>query len=391
VTLGAMFASREPVLKKEKVPWSPAEMVLLAAFLVVMACFIMNSSYYPVVAMDAHSYDGRAQYLLHDGTLDLDMYHWPGSNWNGNSNITYPPLHSLGLALFYALGGVQSKMLSGFFLVAFSISLYGVFREGLPRVFAFLLCIFFSLTPEMMSHASFVLLNVPAAALLTASAICLSRMLNTGYRGWLILAGVFAMGASGVRTDAIPIHLSLGVAFTLAYLIDTRSMKAFLRVLPTFALAWALPLLTWGTWLLYLRFIIGVEALSPFTTVNNIGAGMMWFVVKQVPFHTGTFAYVFMAYLVAFALFLIWGRGDARGRFFHLATLLCFGVIVVMYGFISRDFGGGPKDVLNSSFKRALFNVVPLTVMAIGFSPPWRWLTRVTKHILHRSDPLQDS
>lgn len=79
--------SRTPISREE---WTPAEWILTTGLGVAAVFAATKAVFFPVVAMDAHAYAGRALAMLHDQRLDIRLYHWPEPP-SSNSNLTYPP------------------------------------------------------------------------------------------------------------------------------------------------------------------------------------------------------------------------------------------------------------------------------------------------------------
>ena len=233
-------------------PRTPAEWVLAAALALQAWWIAQNILFHPVAAIDDHSYAGRALYFLHDQRLDLGIYHWP-SPPGTSSNLYYPPLYSLALAIPHALGSWQPKVVNVFFALAWPLLLYGALREHLPRVPAMLWIFFLALTPEIYSMSSFALLNMPAMVLTTGVALALGRFLEMRSRGELVLAAILGAAAAGIRPDAVVVHATL---CGLALLVVFRG--AGLREWIGIALVGLAPLLTWGTWSVFVRTGIGL-------------------------------------------------------------------------------------------------------------------------------------
>ncbi len=374
VTVGGLFAARRREVPAPTFPpWTPAEWILAGALGVLALVIAQNALYFPVLATDAHSYTGRALYLLHDRTLNLALYHWPGTGGIADTNIAYPPLMSLGFAVTYALEGWQPKIVTLFFALAWPLVTFGVLRALLPRFAALVWTLVLTLTPELLAHTSLALLNLPAMALATGEAAALARFLATGRRGWLFPAGALAAGAAGVRPDAIVVHAALGLAALLILLVH-RDRRVLRRALPGLVLVGAAPLLTWGSWTAYLAGVVGVESLGPVARGTTIG-------LPEVLRHLGRLLVNWPAFGVTFLLWLAtlpfsFTRAGTEARFYRVAAPLVLLALVSVFSSLDRSFGGGPADVLTSSFKRALFYVVPLAGLAAALTPPWSLLAR---------------
>ena len=370
---GLIAARRRSVPVPAFPPWTPAEWILAGALGVLALVIAQNALCFPVLATDAHSYTGRSLYLLHDPSLNLALYHWPGGKGVGDTNLAYPPLISLGFAVACALGGWQPKRVTPLFALAWPLLTFDVLRALLPRFAALAWTLVLTLTPELLAHTSFALLNLPAMALAAGEAAALARFLATGRRGWLFPAGALAAGAAGVRPDAIVVHAALGLAALLVLLVH-RDRRVLRRALPGLILVGLAPLLTWGSWTAYLAGVVGVRSLGPVARGTTIG-------VPEVLRHLGRLLVSWPAFGFTFLLWLVtlpfsFTRAGTEARYFRVAAPLVLLALVSLFSLLDRGFGGGPADVLNSSFKRALFYVVPLAGLAAALTPPWSLLAR---------------
>jgi hypothetical protein len=357
-------------------PWTPAEIVLLGALALYAVHVLLSSLYSPVLALDAHSYDGRARYLLHDGTLNLDLYHWPGPGPTPGGNLTYPPLFSLALATTYAFGGWQSKIVVTGFGLAWPLVVYGALRPRLPRFACLAWTLFLAWTPEVITHLSYALINLPAMALAAAEAVLLGRFVLTGRKACLAPAAVLGAGLAGVRADGLVVHAALWGTTVLFTAFAGGRGRTDPRVAAGLLLVALAPLLTWGTWSLYLRGVVGLEPAAIFGTENVIGvarvASVTWFFL----FRAEPFLPVFYPWLLSLPSALLWPGADRTGLFYQAAALCILISVAVVFTFMKTDFGGGAADMLNFSYKRILFYLVPLAGLAAALSPPWTWLAR---------------
>ena len=362
--------------KAKEAPWTPAEALLALAFLVYAGAVALNALFFPEMSLDAHSYDGRARFLLHDGTLDLALYHWPGASVQGSTNITYPPLFSLGLAVGHAFGGWQSKIVNPFFSVAWPLVVYGALRQSIPRFWALAWTLFLAVTPDVLAHASYALLNMPAMALTTGEAVALARFVRYRERRWLFLAALFAAGAAGVRPDAVSVHAALLLTASVALLLDRRPREILFLGAPALA-----PLLTWGTWTLYLKLVIGAETLAPAGGEERIGLGKVLHAVRVYLLSWETYGATFLAWFPSLLLF--WARRNRDGLFFLGASVAVLASLVTVFSTLDASYGGGPSEVLSYSFKRSLFYVVPLAGLAAALNPPGIWLAARGRGWIH--------
>ncbi len=392
--LAAGAAGRNrPASPAEREIWSPPELLLAAALGIYAGLAFLNACYFPITAMDAFAYDGRARFFMEDGTMNIALYHWPGNESTPRSNITYPPLFSLALSTVYMLGGWQSKMITGFFAVTWPFLVFAVLRRSLPRFAALLWTLGLAFTPEVFAHASFALLNLPTMALLLAEVACILVYRDTHDARILAVVALLGTAAAGVRPDAIVYHAVLVGACALfewrsgrsgdapAGSTDARFRTENHRRLARLGLAFAAPLLMLGSWAAYLRFVVGTVAGDPFSGGTPLGFG---FVLSELPrrlFRIDTNGPVFHAWLVALAGLLVRRNRDAL--FLHTVTFGFLAALVVLFSRLDAGQGGGALEVAASSFKRSLFYVIPVAGLAAAHSAPFLNLARLGPGILY--------
>ena len=375
--LAGKNAPAPPPRKPE--PWTPAEGVLLVALAGYLVLSASSALYFPISATDAFSYDVRAKFMVAEKILDISYFHWPGTMTTTSSNTAYPPLFPLSLAVTYVFGGWQTKIVTLMFYTALPLCIFSVLRQKLPRFPSLLAALFVPLTPEIFSHASYALLNTPAATLALGEAVAVYRYTQERKRGWLVLAAVLAGGLTGLRPDGVVIHGAVGLAGFLSTL--ERDWKR----IALWALLAAAPVLTLGVWTWYSRQVIGIPVQAPFEGDSVFGFKVMWFATPRMMIHTKTFSVMFMAWALTIPFAAVLVRKDRAVRFWQASALLGLLGIAVVFTQLSRSYGGGINEVLNSSFKRSLFYLVPVCTVAAFYTPPVRWAVELGNGWLHRS------
>jgi hypothetical protein len=356
-----------PFSETRRDPWTPAERVLVGAAILYAVLAAVKALFFPVTATDAHSYAGRALFMLHDRSLDVALYHWPEPP-TAESNLSYPPLMSLAFAVPPAFGGWQHKIVNVFLALAWPLAIFEMLRERLPRFAALAWALLLALTPEVFAHLSFDLLNLPAMAMTAVEAIALAAFLETGDRRRLVIAGLGAAAAAGIRPDALAVH---GALWLGVLLVDRRWMRRGWRRSDVLALGAVLaaPLLTWGTWALYLRDRVGLSPAGPLGGGRPIGFGPVLEALGFFPFRLEVYGIVFFVFMVFVLLPVFRHEATPAHRYQTVATLLIAAVLVLLFSRIDAGYGGGPGAVLPFSFKRSLFYLVPTAGLAAALSP----------------------
>ena len=348
--------------------WTPAEWVLSIALGAAAILAIVKALFFPVVAMDAHSYVGRALAMLHDQRLDIQLYHWPQPP-SSESNMSYPPLMSLAFAVTPAFGGWQPKIVNVFLALAWPLAVYETLRPCIPRYAALVWTLILGLTPEVFAHISFDLINLPAMALAMGEAIALAGYLESGDRGRLVLAGIFAAGMCGIRSDGAVIHGALWIAVAMVAAGAFRGRRLpRAHVLPLVAAVLA-PAITLGSWILYCRTALGLAPPGLLNSGTTFGIGPVLRAFAYIPFRLDAFGITFYLFALAVPWFGVQRRRGIAARFYLVSTVFTAAAIVLLFSRIDRAFGGGPGEILPTSFKRSLFYLVPLSGLATALSP----------------------
>jgi hypothetical protein len=364
-------------------PWTPAERVLGVALGAVVLGTLMSALYLPPSASDAMAYTGRAKFLVAEGTLDLALYHATGLGVKGWNNLSYPALHPLAFSVTYAFGGWQVKLVTALFGLAWPLVVFGALRPRLPRFAALAWTLFLALTPEVYSHNSYALINVPAMALVLGAVVALGRSLEDGDPRHLFLAALLGAGAAGVRPDALVVLVAVGTAFLLS---AGGPLGGPRRWAPGFVALALAPLLTWGVWVLYFRGVVGAASLGPVGGDETLGVGFLFQVLPHALRNTHLYGFVFLLFGLGLLVFPFAYR-DRVLRFHVLAAVGVLLALTVLFGRLDVTFGGNVADLIDSSFKRALFYAVPLAGIATALSRPGRRLAALGEGWLHDGAP----
>lgn len=333
--------------------WNPAAWLLLALLAIVFLSSAWRAGFYPISAMDAHGYDGRARWIVAEKTLNLAIYREPGFGAAGN--LTYPPLQPLALALGYWAGAPEGKPVDSIWFGAILLVVYGSMRPRIGRAGALLAALLLASAPEFWRHGSLALTNLPAAAFTGAALLAVAG----GARP--LLPGALLAMATGVRPDAVAMAFAIGLSAT-GIAAESRGAR-FRRFL--WLVAPALGLLV--AWQLALRGWIGATSASAFRSspvpdpsllAAVLGAGV------RLAINPGLYGWC----LVLFVLGAIPGR-DRDSWFLTRATLAMALFLVVLFQQLDPTFGGGGGSYLENSLKRDLFYLLPGAVTA-GLSSP---------------------
>jgi len=159
----------KPDLREIKRPPS-AEIWLVLVIVLLVGAITAKNLYWPVFANDAHSYDGRAKFMVRDGDIHIKLF----DRISGQSNLAYPPNFPLALSLSYFWGAThQSKIVITFYFMALLLIFYSQLARTVSRLNALIFTLFLTISPEMYCHAALGLTNLPAAAYLAIGTLYL--------------------------------------------------------------------------------------------------------------------------------------------------------------------------------------------------------------------------
>ena len=340
----------KPDLRKIKRP-PLAEIWLVLVIVFLAAAITAKNLYWPVFANDAHSYDGRAKFMVREGDIHIKLL---DRGISGQSNLTYPPDFPLALSLSYFWGATrQSKIVITFYFIALLLIFYSQLVRYVSRLNALVFTFFLTISPEMYCHAALGLTNLPAMAYLATGTLYLFIWKREQNRSYLLLAGTLIGLSCGIRADAIFFALvSLGVAVLWTYLGE----KHF-RDIAVYAL---LALVLSVSWQIYLRLNLHLSPGQAFD-VSQLGdvkrlkdvLHFAWLVAFPSGYHGWTF------YIFAIALLInLLTRAKE-----NLPLLLLIGLylasIIVIYDAANFDV---LENMMMHSFKRMLFYFLPLVL-----------------------------
>ncbi|HEX7878099.1 MAG TPA: hypothetical protein VF720_01740, partial [Candidatus Eisenbacteria bacterium] len=238
--LGLVIAVRRAGAVGDRSPWSnrwkAAEILLLAVILAIVGVAGARARFYPVSAMDAHAYDGRARAIVAERTLDISWYDIPGLD--GRSNLSYPPGVPLSLALVYWLGGAEGKIMDILWLGCLLLVLFEFVARRKGRLAGLAAAFLVAAAPEFWRHASLGLTNLATTAAIGAATLAAT---DRG-RPWraALLFGV----ATLLRIDSVVVSVSVALALA----IGRRRANDLLIALPALAVAigWQFALAHYG-------------------------------------------------------------------------------------------------------------------------------------------------
>ena len=344
------FGWPKPDLRKIKRP-TLAEIALVLVLVFLVGAITAKNLYWPVFANDAHSYDGRAKFMVHEGDIHIKLL---DSGISGASNLTYPPNFPLALSLSYFWGAThQSKIVITFYFIALLLVFYSQLARYVSRLNALIFTFLLAICPELYCHAALGLTNLPAAAYLSAGTLYLFIWRKEQNRLYLLLAGALIGLSGGIRADALFFALvSLAVAA-----LWTVSKKKHFKDIAFYALFVLVLSLSWQ---LYLRVNLHVSSEQAFDVSQLSDMSRLkkmlrfaWLVAFPSGYHGWTF------YIFAAALLINLFTRAKELRPLLLLIGLYIASILVIYDAANFDV---MRNMMMHSFKRMLFYFLPLVL-----------------------------
>lgn len=341
-------------------PWRErltlAEGLLLAAIVLIVGVTAWRAVFYPVSAMDAHAYDGRARWIVAEQTLDLSIYDTPGLD--GRSNLTYPPGYPLSLALVYWFGGTEGKVIDIVWLIALLLVFFDFVTRRSNRLVGLIGVFLLVAAPEFWRHASLGLTNLS-----TTAAIGAATLLATDRQSIWRPALLFGL-ATLLRIDSVV--LALAVALFLA--IRRRNASTLLMAVPALVVAFG--------WQLTLKSRLGMDSTSALRASWIIDGQLLadataaaFSALSRQELYGWCFATLAFGLLVSIRR---WRRLPEGIRTLMWLVVVQFVAILVLYQQIDPAFGGGGGSYFANSLKRALFVLMPGAVAGglLAFAAP---------------------
>lgn len=333
-------------------PWrgrlTPAEGLLLLAIVLIVGVAGWRAAFYPVSAMDAHAYDGRARWIVAERTLDLSIYDTPGLD--GRSNLTYPPGYPLSLALVYWFGGTEGKVIDMVWLIALLLVLFDFVARHSSRLTGLVGVFLLTAAPEFWRHAALGLTNLS-----TTAAIGSATLLATNRRSIWKPAFLFGL-ATLLRIDSVV--LVMAVALFLA--IRWRNAPTLLIAVPALIVAVG--------WQLTLKARLGMDSTSalraslvPDWKLLSGATDAAFGALSRQELYGWCFAVFAFGLVVSIRR---WRRLPEEARTLMWLVVVQFMAILVLYQQIDPTFGGGGGSYFANSLKRALFVLMPGAVGA---------------------------
>jgi hypothetical protein len=333
--------------------------------------------FWPLAEYDSMTgFDLQAKMIAQEGTMNTSIFKYPSKSSYDISRFFYPPLSACAFAFVYLFDGDNSKIVILLLFISLLISFYGLLRKFVPDYFAILITFFLMVTPEMFSHASLGLTNLPNAIYTSLSIICLYLWTRNNEKVYLIISLLLMVFTEFSRSDSIVFWGGAGLIFLLHFL-KTKEWK-----LPVLYLTIALiPFISWS---LYVKWVIGADNSEFFIKTLFWDAekfsmvfGKCLTVVLGNSVYYGLTFYLFLVVLALSTVDVIQEKHPLA-----IYILVAWFVYTLLFYQMDYNFAGNMDSYINASYKRGMFNFVPLCWFFIAISPfTEKWIGKLNKFL----------
>jgi uncharacterized protein with PQ loop repeat len=338
--------------------------------------------YWPVSEYDSLTgYDLMGKMIAQEGTLNVEIFRASRSNTYEIARFIYPPLTASSFGLGYVFGNEYASklvMLSLFF--GFLVSFYGLLRKTVQDTWAIAITFFVMITPEMFSHASLGLTNLPNAIYTSLSIICLIYWFNTIDRNYYFLSLLLLIFSVWSRSDSIVFIAGVGLAFVFQFIFKKEWKDGLVYL--------AIVCIPFVAWTLFIKFNVGANAsdffvkylfwdAEKFSTVYGKAIDLM---LGNGQLYGITF-YVFIV-LLALNIFEI----VINKNYLIIITLSSWFLYTFLYYQMDYNFAGSMNAYLNASYKRGIFNFVPLVWFFIATNQRSLQFFKLVENWLYKSE-----
>lgn len=309
-------------------------------------------------------YDLMGKMIAAEGTMNASIFtYYPYSNANSIARFIYPPFSASGFGLMYLAGFENSKVFMTMLYLGFIFSFYGLIRKSINDTWAIFFTLLMCITPEMFSHSSLALSNLPNAILTSISIICLITYFENKLSRYFWISLLLMVGSMWSRSDSIIYIIALVPVFGFQFLKTKEWKFSVIYMIIAF-----LPFVIWS---LYIKAQVTVNS-SEFFIKTLFWDGEKFSLIfgKAIEIILGQTMY----YGLTFYLFLLIMALNSVDVVLKQIPIVVF-VLVAWFGYtmlyyqMDYAYAGSSEVIMNSSYKRGMFNFVPLCWFFVATSP----------------------
>lgn len=309
-------------------------------------------------------YDLMGKMIANEGTMNATIFtYYPYTNANSIARFIYPPFSASGFGLMYLAGFENSKIFMTLLYIGLLLAFYGLIRKTIIDTWAMFFTLLMCITPEMFSHSSLALSNLPNAILTSISIISLTLYFENKQKHYFWISLLLMVGSMWSRSDSIIYILALVPVFGFQFIKNKEWKMSVLYLIVAF-----LPFIIWST---YIKSQVTVNS-SEFFIKTLFWDGQKFGMIfgKGIEIILGNTQY----YGLTFYLFLVITALNSVDVVLKQIPIVVFTLVAwISYTFlyyqIDFAYAGSPEVMMNSSYKRGMFNFVPLCWYFVATSP----------------------
>jgi len=343
--------------------------------IIALTVSIMKSLFWPTVAYDSVAgYDLMAKVIALEGKLKVSLF----ALSSAGPRAIYPPLVEGSFAYAYLFGISSSKIITSLTYISLLLVFYGLLRKYTTGLSSILLTLLLMASPEMYSHSSFSLSNLPGATYAALGLLYLFRWCESQDRNMLLFGSILLGMNVWTRNDGIVFNIS-GLILVGYYALKNSNWNDLILYC-SFAFV---PFIIWG---LYLKYKIGI---MPDRFVDHLfwDAKRFSILIKWIQLLVLSRNYYGLTFYFFFITLLLNFRNIYRDKFQLLLLIL---IAFIMYSAIFYQLDETKQDVLSkmmsASFKRGLFCFIPLVLFYVGVSTPMQlFFSKIEKYSIGKA------
>lgn len=333
------------------------------------------------------SFDKLARIMAIEGKLKISLFQY---HLEGAGGI-YPPLYHGSMAYVYIFGAEIPKITTTLYYVSMLFCFYSLVKEYTGATAAAFFTLVLGMVPEVYSHASLTLGNLPTMAYVTAGALSTIVWIEKRDTKYFWLGAILMAFLIWIRSDTVVFTaaalLVMGIDFMLSKGKDWKR---------TFAYG-AIVVAPFIIWTLYVKMKIGSSQSKFDTSIGFDGErlGMMWGYLKAYLFGgtygrndggqlfglTFFFFYIMLLANIVLIYFDGWKKVLADKWSAILMFTVSLGLYFAVFYIIDEKKQNSPLwSLMDSSFKRGMFFFIPIALFYaatnLASQKFWGWVEK---------------
>lgn len=311
--------------------------------------------FWPITDYDSITgYDLMGKMIAHESTFKPSIFDYTYKTAYDVARFIYPPMVASAFAVAHLMGMANVKIIMVLWFVSFVIAFYGFLRKSVNDTVAIFITLLMAVTPEMFSHASLGLTNLPHAIYTCLTFFCIYEWMRQNRVGYFWVGFVLICPTMWLRSDSI---VFLG-GFAILFLLHFIHSKEWMRSAAFLAMGAAVFLV----WSLYVKWVIGVSSADFFVKSIFFDADKFKLIFGKaltlIFSNTHLYGFTFYVFIVLLALNIVHVVVNIN----KLAVFILFSWLAytLLYYQMDYQFAGNVDAYINASYKRGMFNFVPL-------------------------------